>query len=77
MTFLSAGSTYVAADSLKMRWRRKILSLNAGGDREASFEESNVNYQFLQVDKTQYVTEFNAVLLRGEYEVKTGIICTQ
>ena len=53
------------------------MSLNAGGDREASFEESNVNYQFLQVYKTQYVTEFNAVLLRGEYEVKTGIICTQ
>ncbi len=45
MPFLSAGKRYVAADSLEKRWSGKVLGLNGGADREASFKEINVNSQ--------------------------------
>ena len=49
MLFFSAGTSYVAADCLKKRLSRKVLSLNGEGDREASFKEINVNSQFVRI----------------------------
>jgi hypothetical protein len=43
MPFLSAGKSYVAADSLEKWWSRKLLSLNGEGDREVLLTEIKVN----------------------------------
>jgi hypothetical protein len=45
MPFLSARTSYVAANSLKKRWSGKVLGLNGKGDREGSFKEFDINYQ--------------------------------
>jgi hypothetical protein len=45
MPFLSAGTSYVVADSLKKRWSRRVLGLNGGADREGLLKGFHVDYQ--------------------------------
>ena len=45
MPFLSAGASYVVADSLEKRWSQRLLSLNGVGERERIFGDFRVNYQ--------------------------------
>ena len=58
MPFLSAGSSYVAVDSLEKSWSRKVLGLNGGGDREGSFRKFDINYQSVQTRKSRFFRIF-------------------